>query len=129
MDNWAIYDNLTYMLSINLFSLNKSRDTINLYGADPKDPEHQWVIDTAIMCIPLYGKRLRTDWSFWTRFKFWRKHRKMMKFIHKAPAHKTGDPTVPEILEFMRPAANSLAKVDRFDFGDITRARKGFGEK
>ena len=119
-----LYDKIGYMLSVNIYSLNKERETINIYGLDLHNPEHRWFLNVAIQCTSLYGKRLRVEGGFWMRLKIWLKNRKKIRIPLKAPAPTEQDKTVSQVLEFMRPVAAQMFNRETFNFEEIEAAYK-----
>lgn len=120
-DPLVVGDSLTYRLSVNLYTLNKNRDTIDLFGLDPSNPEHMWVFQTAMLNLSLFNKRIRTDNNFVTRFKLYWQNRKLVYFIKKCVKNSNEEKTVQDILEFMRPAACELMGTETFDFGTLAK--------
>lgn len=119
MEKFEIYDSLTYYLTVNLFTLNKKRDTIDLYGYNPDNAAHRWVLDCATLVAPIYDKRIRLQASWWTRFKYWCAHRKAVHYIKPLHDHPEGEQSIDNILTFMLPLGIQISGDQSFSFENI----------
>jgi len=119
MEKFEIYDSLTYYLTVNLFTLNKKRDTIDLYGYNPDSAAHRWVLDCATLVAPIYDKRIRLQASWWTRFKYWCAHRKAVHYIKPLRDRPEGEQSIDNILTFMLPLGIQISGDQSFSFENI----------
>lgn len=119
-DKQKIYDNLSYKTSINLYSLNKARASINLYGFNYKNEEHKYIFEIAVLSGNIFNKEIRLEANLFTRLYLSWKYRKSLHFIKKCKWVE-GEETVDNILEFMRPAACAELEVEHFNFWDIIK--------
>lgn len=114
------YDNIIYRTTINIYTLSKDKESIELYGLNIKDPEHLWFFNTARMASSVFTKPITIDANVFVRFRLWFKYRKRMNWIKHTP-HGSSGKNIGEILEFMRPSAIEETEDENFKYTDIEK--------
>lgn len=117
-DLFVKYDSLCYTTFLNIRHLTTDANRIVLRNVDWDNEEHRFVIHIINACYNILGeKEVAIDVGFFTRRAIAHECKALGK-IRKPKPDEDKFVDVPEMLEFMREAANELCGIV-FTFGDI----------
>ena len=120
-DLFVKYDSLCYTTFLNIRHLTTDANRIVLRNVDWNNEEHKFVIHIINACYSILGeKEVAIDVGPFTRNAISRECKALGK-IRKPNSDEDKSVDVPELLEFMRGAANELCGIV-FTFGDIYNA-------
>lgn len=115
-------DHIVNITCINLVSLSKDFEGIQLYSFDFLNKEHLYLLEVAYIFRRLYNKEICIAGNFFNTVKWnWKKRKKEDK-IYTSNEHKLNYKiiTVNTFLDFMRPVLNESLK--GFTYADIYEA-------
>lgn len=118
MEKQIAYDSISYKLSVNIYSLNKDNNYIDIYGLDLKKKSHKWFFNIAMTCSHLFGKNIRVDMPFFNRLWIYLHHRKELHWIKRAPERKL-QISVDEMLNYMLPSSIETTGDSEFNYDKI----------
>lgn len=120
MNQEEIYDKMdeiSQIALINIYTLSKNENTINLRNLDVNNKEHLFLFKIADILGMTIEKELTVDCGFWQRMKL----KKIVKRKIKKEILENGINT-PEVLDFMRPRLKELFPDGNTDFGMVYEA-------
>lgn len=115
------YDGLVGLTLLNLYSMSRELSVIRLFGFNPKNKEHIYILRIALMARDIYHFPIEVELSGWKLFKLNWKLRKGFGRIHKIRRGEYCGIWVDKMLDFMRPDGIQRLGED-FSFADIYEA-------
>ena len=118
MDKYAMFDNIVSVTLVNIYSLSKVSGSIILENFDPKNKEHLYFLNVAMLARDVFGFPIKVKLGWFKTFMLNLKlHRKIMK-VKRAKAYENGI-KVPEVLDYMRPL---FEDADEYGYASIYEA-------
>lgn len=115
MDKYTMFDNIVSTTLVNIYSLSKVSGSIILENFDPKNKEHLYFLNVAMLARDVFGFPIKVKLGWFKTFMLNLKlHRKIMK-VKRAKAYENGI-KVPEVLDYMRPL---FEDADEYDYASI----------